>query len=196
MAYVVKPGDTLSSIAKAYGTTWQELQKLNAIKNANAIRSGQTLKIPGQTAAVPAASDPDADIAQDPKYLAFRRQFDYNREALRNDYLALRSNIADEIKRTEDKYTFDKGEARFNVDRDYRERGLTRSGARFTDRARKIGDIELARQKFLDEREALRAEGLRQQERGIAALENQLSEEKLSARERLSMRDAQTSYGY
>lgn len=43
--YVVKRGDTLSTIAKKYGTTWQKLQKDNAIKNANLIYPGQKLII-------------------------------------------------------------------------------------------------------------------------------------------------------
>lgn len=43
--YIVKRGDTLSAIAKKYGTTWQKLQKLNSIKNPNLIRIGQKLRI-------------------------------------------------------------------------------------------------------------------------------------------------------
>lgn len=52
--YTVKSGDTLSGIAAKYGTTWQELQKLNGIVNANVIYPGQVLKISG-TASAPAA---------------------------------------------------------------------------------------------------------------------------------------------
>ncbi|MFM9276486.1 5'-nucleotidase C-terminal domain-containing protein [Paenibacillus jiagnxiensis] len=44
--YVVKSGDTLYAIAKQYGTTWQQLQKLNKIKNAHWIYPGQKIKIP------------------------------------------------------------------------------------------------------------------------------------------------------
>lgn len=44
--YVVKMGDTLSKIAKKYGTTWQNLMKLNpAITNPNKIYVGQTIRI-------------------------------------------------------------------------------------------------------------------------------------------------------
>ena len=46
--YVVKKGDTLSHIAKQYGTTVNELQKLNNIKNPNLIYVGQKIKLPGQ----------------------------------------------------------------------------------------------------------------------------------------------------
>ncbi|MBM7717195.1 murein DD-endopeptidase MepM/ murein hydrolase activator NlpD [Bacillus thermophilus] len=45
--YKVKKGDTLSGIAKKYGTTIKVLQNLNGIKNANLIRIGQTIKLPG-----------------------------------------------------------------------------------------------------------------------------------------------------
>lgn len=44
--YVIKKGDNLTKIAKEYGTTVKELQKLNNIKNANKIIAGKTLKLP------------------------------------------------------------------------------------------------------------------------------------------------------
>lgn len=43
--YTVKAGDTLSGIATMYGTTYQELAKLNGISNPNKIYVGQVLKI-------------------------------------------------------------------------------------------------------------------------------------------------------
>lgn len=43
--YTVKRGDTLSGIAAKYKTTWQNLQKLNNIKNPNVISVGQKLRI-------------------------------------------------------------------------------------------------------------------------------------------------------
>lgn len=45
--YTVKSGDTLSGIAAAHGTTWQELQRINGLANANLIFPGQVLKLPG-----------------------------------------------------------------------------------------------------------------------------------------------------
>lgn len=45
--YVVKSGDTLSGIAAAHGTTWQELQRINGLANANLIFPGQVLTLPG-----------------------------------------------------------------------------------------------------------------------------------------------------
>lgn len=43
--YTVKSGDTLSGIAKKYGTTVAKLQSLNGIKDANKIYAGQKIKI-------------------------------------------------------------------------------------------------------------------------------------------------------
>lgn len=43
--YTVKSGDTLSAIAKKYGTTVTKLQKLNGIKNVNKIYVGQKIRI-------------------------------------------------------------------------------------------------------------------------------------------------------
>lgn len=44
--YTVVKGDTLSSIAKKYGTTYQKLAKYNGISNPNKISVGQKIKIP------------------------------------------------------------------------------------------------------------------------------------------------------
>lgn len=49
--YVVKSGDTLSSIAAKYGTSWQTLQALNGLPDPNKIYPGQTLKVPGGASA-------------------------------------------------------------------------------------------------------------------------------------------------
>ena len=43
--YTVKAGDTLSDIAKKYGTTYQEIAEANGISNPNLIYAGQTLSI-------------------------------------------------------------------------------------------------------------------------------------------------------
>lgn len=45
LTYVVKRGDTLSKIAKEFGTTVSKLKTLNNIKNVNLIRVGQVLKV-------------------------------------------------------------------------------------------------------------------------------------------------------
>ena len=47
--YTVKSGDTLSSIAEKYGTTYQTLAKYNNISNPNIISVGQKIKIPSST---------------------------------------------------------------------------------------------------------------------------------------------------
>lgn len=45
--YTVKKGDTLSGIASKYGTTYQELARINGIADPNKIYPGQVLKING-----------------------------------------------------------------------------------------------------------------------------------------------------
>ncbi|MDL2301113.1 LysM peptidoglycan-binding domain-containing protein [Lachnospiraceae bacterium OttesenSCG-928-D06] len=44
--YTIKAGDTLSKIAKAYGTTVDQLVALNGIKNKKLINVGQIIKLP------------------------------------------------------------------------------------------------------------------------------------------------------
>lgn len=45
--YTIKSGDTLSALAKKFGTTVADLAKLNNISNPNLIIAGKSLKIPG-----------------------------------------------------------------------------------------------------------------------------------------------------
>ena len=48
--YTIKKGDTLSSIAKKYNTTYQKLAAYNNIANPNKISVGQKIRIPGAKA--------------------------------------------------------------------------------------------------------------------------------------------------
>lgn len=48
-SYTVKSGDTLGTIAKAYGTTADALASHNGIKNKNLINVGQVIKIPSDS---------------------------------------------------------------------------------------------------------------------------------------------------
>lgn len=45
--HVVQYGENLSSIAAKYGTTWQELARINALSNPDIIYQGQTLSVVG-----------------------------------------------------------------------------------------------------------------------------------------------------
>lgn len=49
--YTVQRGDSLSSIAAKFGTTWQALQSVNGLPNPNLIFPGQVLRVPGSSAA-------------------------------------------------------------------------------------------------------------------------------------------------
>jgi LysM repeat protein len=51
VTYTVKAGDTLSKIAAKFGTTYQELAKINGIADPNKIYPGQVLKLTGSAAA-------------------------------------------------------------------------------------------------------------------------------------------------
>lgn len=43
--YTIQPGDTLSSIANKFGTTYQHLAEINRISNPNLIYAGQVIKV-------------------------------------------------------------------------------------------------------------------------------------------------------
>ena len=49
MSYKVVRGDTLSKIAKKFGTTYQELARINGISDPNKIQVGQIIKLPNST---------------------------------------------------------------------------------------------------------------------------------------------------
>lgn len=49
--YTVRAGDTLSGIAARYGTTWQELQRVNRLPDPNKIYPGQVLTLTGSASA-------------------------------------------------------------------------------------------------------------------------------------------------
>jgi LysM repeat protein len=62
-SYTIKAGDTLSGIAARFGTTTRKLMNLNNITDANRIRIGQELRLPGastETAAPAPAPAPSA----------------------------------------------------------------------------------------------------------------------------------------
>ncbi len=64
--YRVKPGDNLTIIAKAHGTTVKELETLNNLKSS-AIKAGEKLKLPEKSATastpIPTPSTPTADAS-------------------------------------------------------------------------------------------------------------------------------------
>lgn len=62
--YTVKKGDTLSGIAAKYGTTYQQLAKINGIPDPNKIYPGQVIKLTGSAPAAKPAAKPSAPAAQ------------------------------------------------------------------------------------------------------------------------------------
>ena len=56
--YTVVSGDTLSKIAKKFGTTYQEIAQINGISNPNIIQVGQILKIPGSNSSNTSSPSP------------------------------------------------------------------------------------------------------------------------------------------
>jgi murein DD-endopeptidase MepM/ murein hydrolase activator NlpD len=75
--HVVTPGETLFRIGKAYGLTYQELARVNGIKDAGQIRVGQRIFIPGAThplpveTITPAEPAPAAPVSPEPGFETF-----------------------------------------------------------------------------------------------------------------------------
>ena len=66
VTYTVKKGDTLSGIAKKYGTTVNALAQLNNIKNVNLIYVGQKLTISGKEASTSKPSSSSSTSSSSP----------------------------------------------------------------------------------------------------------------------------------
>jgi LysM repeat protein len=56
--YIVRQGETLSTIATRYGISYLQLARYNGIANPNLIRSGQRLRIPSRASAPTSAVAP------------------------------------------------------------------------------------------------------------------------------------------
>ena len=62
--HIVRPGENLYRIGRAYDISVEELARVNGIKDPKRILSGQRLLIPGATRTVPVETITPADIAQ------------------------------------------------------------------------------------------------------------------------------------
>lgn len=86
--YIVKRGDTLSSIARRYNTTYQELARYNNIANPNLIYVNQVIKIPN-------GEKPSIDILELVKK-TIRGDFgngDARKKALGNNYSEVQRQV-------------------------------------------------------------------------------------------------------
>ena len=84
--YTVKSGDTLSEIAMKYGTTYQELARINNIANPNVIYPGQVIKINGtaETTYTVKSGDTLSGIAS--KYgTTWQKLYEKNKSVIGND---------------------------------------------------------------------------------------------------------------
>ena len=86
ITYTVKAGDTLSEIAMKYGTTYQELARINNIANPNLIYAGQVIKINGtaETTYTVKSGDTLSGIAS--KYgTTWQKLYEKNKSVIGND---------------------------------------------------------------------------------------------------------------
>jgi murein DD-endopeptidase MepM/ murein hydrolase activator NlpD len=61
--HTVAPGETLYRIGKAYGVAYQELARVNGIKDARQLRAGQRIFVPGVTKPIPVETVTPAETA-------------------------------------------------------------------------------------------------------------------------------------
>ena len=64
LEYKVQKGDSVAVIAKKFSITSKELMQANNLADAKKLKAGQTLQIPGKTAAAPVAAAPAAATAK------------------------------------------------------------------------------------------------------------------------------------
>lgn len=63
--YTIQPGDTLLSIALAYGMTWEALAAANGLSDGSLLQIGQAIRLPGTNSAG-ASQETDADVPAPP----------------------------------------------------------------------------------------------------------------------------------
>lgn len=86
ITYTVQTGDTLSEIAMKYGTTYQELARINNIANPNVIYPGQVIKIntTSETTYTVKSGDTLSGIAS--KYgTTWQKLYEKNKSVIGND---------------------------------------------------------------------------------------------------------------
>lgn len=75
--YTVRPGDTLSAIARRFGTSVQALAQLNLIPNPSLIYAGQVLCLPAQSSPPPPGGCQDTyTVRRGDTLIALARRFD------------------------------------------------------------------------------------------------------------------------
>lgn len=80
--YTVKPGDSLSKIARSQGCTVEALAKANGIKLSAVIQAGQTLKLPGSKAATAASPGGSHTIQPGDTFSSISRKYNVSVESL------------------------------------------------------------------------------------------------------------------
>ena len=84
--YTVKAGDTLSEIAQKYGTTYQELARINNIANPDLIYVGQVIKINGTTETTYTVKSGDTLSGIASKYnTTWQKLYEKNKSVIGND---------------------------------------------------------------------------------------------------------------
>lgn len=80
--YTVKPGDSLSKIARSQGCTVEALAKANGIKLSAVIQAGQTLKLPGGKVSASESTGGSHIIQPGDTFSSISRQYNISIESL------------------------------------------------------------------------------------------------------------------
>lgn len=201
--YRAKKGDTLKKLAKKYGVSRKQLRELNPdIKFGKAKKKGgkgfknidkDTLLRLGKGVGQPIWK---SEILQDPGYAAFDRNFEYNRSKLQDAFLTYRDQQKVDRERAMADFLDQQTKSARNIDTNASQRGMFRSGQRHVSHGRLQNDMDRLRGKFDASQADSLEEARRRKREGIGDLKRKRAEERLSARDRLTMRDAETKYGF
>lgn len=90
--HVVSRGDTLSEIAKVYGTSASAIQAVNDLRNVHRLRIGQRLEIPGRSSVKSGASGRSVRVVAKPRVVKKRRVADARRGAAASHHVVTRGD--------------------------------------------------------------------------------------------------------
>ena len=203
--YVGKKKDTLRKLAKRYGVTRKSIREMNPdMKFGKAKDNGGKgfKRLGGEEIRLGKGIGPGsmrARLLQDPKYAAFLRKFDYDRDKIRSDFIdeyGKDGQQSIDLARMEPIWNRQLSDTQRNTDRASDAQGMYRSGQRLLERGRNSSLANQQRQGYIDRQGDERTNAIQAKREALSGMKRTKMEEKKSTRERLTMRDATTKYGY
>ena len=199
--YTTTKNDTLRSLAARFGVTTKALRTGNvATMKGNWGGKGKKKITPGTViklgTGVGRGQARRAELLTDSSYAAFLRQYKSSKDSVTSTFQALKDqqDLVDlpRFNTENDRIT---SQNLNTINESAEDRGMTRSGQRYTDRAREEGDSAMRLTTFTGEQASELERARREKAYTLAGMRLARAEERVDARSRITDREATTQYG-